>query len=365
MVGGEPDERVLRMDRSETTDAGQEREEQILGHETPGEEADDGCGLAAEDGAKGDADGAPDGRGGHGSDEQQSRLSVVERVVDAAPGEAHVTDAEAERLAGNAEDGPGEQAGAKLRAQHTRASRVEQEGRPDRAVAVLAGHQHDPREGREDAGQAADAQQRALVVGREELRLLGEQPRQQREEEDDADHPQDQARCRTRRPDLQELRPELALHAACSAVSPRKTSSSEELSPISSWIGTLAANAMSPPCSVVVPYASTGWSLPALNRIPARPRASRSRAVSGVRMRTDPVARLVSCSSDDSTTSLPWLLISTSSTVCATSARTWLEIRTVRCPAAKSRRKSRSQWTPVGSSPLAGSSRINSSGSPS
>ena len=58
-------------------------------------------------------------------------------------------------------------------------------------------------------------------------------------------------------------------------------------------------------------------------------------------------------------------MISTWSTVCATSARTWLETSTVRLPAAKSRRKSRSQRTPSGSRPFAGSSRTRSSGSPS
>ncbi len=43
---------------------------------------------------------------------------------------------------------------------------------------------------------------------------------------------------------------------------------------------------------------------------------------------------------------LPRLTTTTSSTVCATSASTWLEIRTVRPSAAKLRRKSRSQRMP-------------------
>ena len=57
-------------------------------------------------------------------------------------------------------------------------------------------------------------------------------------------------------------------------------------------------------------------------------------------------------------TSRPRFTISTRSTVCATSASTWLETSTVLPPAANVRRKSRSQRTPSGSSPLAGSSRI-------
>ena len=48
-------------------------------------------------------------------------------------------------------------------------------------------------------------------------------------------------------------------------------------------------------------------------------------ATSEVRTRTEPPTRAVNCSRDDSTTSLPRLMIRTWSTVCATSASTWLE----------------------------------------
>src|SRR3954454_23044256 len=50
-------------------------------------------------------------------------------------------------------------------------------------------------------------------------------------------------------------------------------------------------------------------------------------------------------------------MTTTSSTVWATSERTWLESSTVRPSLARPRRKSRSQRMPSGSSPLAGSSR--------
>src|SRR6266540_1556921 len=58
-------------------------------------------------------------------------------------------------------------------------------------------------------------------------------------------------------------------------------------------------------------------------------------------------------------------MITTWSTVWATSARTWLETSTVRPWSAKLRRNPRSQWIPSGSRPLAGSSRTRISGSPS
>ena len=66
-------------------------------------------------------------------------------------------------------------------------------------------------------------------------------------------------------------------------------------------------------CSVVVSICS-------------RRSASASRGSSELRTRTEPPTRAVSCSSEDSTTSSPRLMISTWSTVCATSASTWLEI---------------------------------------
>ena len=58
-------------------------------------------------------------------------------------------------------------------------------------------------------------------------------------------------------------------------------------------------------------------------------------------------------------------MITTSSMLCASSARTWLEIRTVRPSPARRLRKPRSQRMPSGSRPLDGSSRTSVSGSPS
>ena len=97
-----------------------EGEEQVLGDEAPGEEADDGSYLVAENGAEADADPAPEGGAGHGAQEEQSRLRVVEREVDAAAGEARVTDTEAECRTGDSEDDPGEHARSNFGAQHAR-----------------------------------------------------------------------------------------------------------------------------------------------------------------------------------------------------------------------------------------------------
>ena len=63
-------------------------------------------------------------------------------------------------------------------------------------------------------------------------------------------------------------------------------------------------------------------------------------------------------------TNRPWLMITTRSTVWATSARTWLDTSTLPPSAANARRKSRSQRIPSGSRPFAGSSSTSSSGSP-
>ena len=78
----------------------------------------------------------------------------------------------------------------------------------------------------------------------------------------------------------------------------------------------------------------------------------------GCRRRRAPRARpCVAC-----TTNLPRWMITTSSTICSTSARTWLEMKIVRPSAARERRSSRSQRIPCGSSPFAGSSSTRTRG---
>src|SRR5580765_3596830 len=265
MLGRELDQRVLCMNGPEAAQTGEEAEDQVLGDEPPREQTDDRSDLATDDRAHADADCAPEGCAGDCAEKKECDLPAVEGEVDAAAGEARVTDPEAEPSAEDSENRPGEDARSDLGSKDARASRREQERRPDRPVPVLARHRHDPGKGGEHAREISHAEQVALISGRDEMRRLGEQACKQREEENDPDHPQHHADCRTRRPDFQELRPKLAGHAALSSVSPRKTSSSEEPSLTSSWIGTFAAKAMSPTCSLVVPYTSTVSFSPALN----------------------------------------------------------------------------------------------------
>src|SRR5690242_5394375 len=59
----------------------------------------------------------------------------------------------------------------------------------------------------------------------------------------------------------------------------------------------------------------------------------------------------------------PWLMIATRVQICCTSLSTWLEMKTVLPEAARPRSRSRISTMPAGSRPLAGSSRINRSGS--
>ena len=100
-------------------------------------------------------------------------------------------------------------------------------------------------------------------------------------------------------------------------------------------------------------------------RLTAAPR-SRSSGLAGAppageRTRTTGVARPRDWPMGPCASSLPLLMMSTSSTVCSTSASTWLETSTVVPSAARSRRKVRSQRMPSGSRPLAGSSSSSTS----
>src|SRR5262249_31411074 len=328
-----------------------EGEEETVDGQPPGQQADDRADLAADDRADRDADHAPEGDGGEPAPDQEHRLSGGEGEGDAACVECEGADPVSERLADEAEGDPGKEAGCGLGGEHVRASGIEEERRFDRAVAVFTGDQHAAGEGGEDVGDAADVEEAALVLGGRQVRGLGEEAAQEREEDDQADHPGYEPERGAGRADLEQLRADLVEHGCSLAVSWRKTSSSEELSATSSESGTPAAKAIWPTRSLLVPCASSACSFVELISICSRSSAARSRSGSGVRMRTEPVARAVSWASGDSVTRRPWLMISTWSTVCATSASTWLETSTVRPRVAKSRRKSRSQRTPPGARP--------------
>ena len=91
----------------------------------------------------------------------------------------------------------------------------------------------------------------------------------------------------------------------------------------------------------------------------------RGRSSCGRGVRTTTLPPAVSSETEPCFTIRPWWITTTSSTVCATSASTWLETSTVRPSPAIARRKSRSQRMPWGSRPLAGSSSTSTCGSPS
>ena len=80
-------------------------------------------------------------------------------------------------------------------------------------------------------------------------------------------------------------------HGCGSDVSSRKTSSSEETSAMSSWIGTPAANARSPSLSVLTPAPSSPCSFRVVASICSCRNASSSVVRFGVRTRTEPPTR--------------------------------------------------------------------------
>ena len=88
VVGGEPDECVAGVDRGVAADGWDECDQEVLGDEAPGKQADDRADLAADDRAESDADRAPECGAGDGAEQEQRGLAAVEDEVDAASIEA-------------------------------------------------------------------------------------------------------------------------------------------------------------------------------------------------------------------------------------------------------------------------------------
>src|SRR6476660_6190237 len=365
MVGGHPGEGVLCATGREAADRGNEPEQEVLDDEDPHEHADDGADLVAHDRPEADADPAPERGRRERAEPELDERTPTERAVDPSSREDAETDREREPLADQRKNDPRKQARDVLGRDHDPAARREHERRPDRPKSVLARDDQDPREGGEEGGEAADTEEVPLIVRGGQVFPARQEAGQQDEQQHEREQAHDQPDRRPRRPDLQELGADLVDHwISRSAVSSRKTSSSEDASFTSSCRTTPPAAATSPTRSLVVPRTNRTPSV-SVASIPSRANASRSAPACGERTRTDPPTRAVSWPSVDSTMIRPRLMIRTRSTVCATSASTWLDTSTVRPPAANERRKSRSQRTPSGSSPFAGSSRTSSSGSPS
>src|SRR4029453_581533 len=265
---------------------------------------------------------------------------------------------------------PGQGIGDQFGRHHPAAVGGDQEGLGDGLVAELPGHAKEAQQqrgarqerhrGGDDRGQAVGRQRRAAVppgVG------AGGGHRGDREGGHDGGHAVEEAGGAQ----LSELGADKTGHdpAPCWLVSWRKTSSRLEPAAPISWMTIPAAAAAVPTTSVVVPTASS-WSAPSgLAWMPWA--ASSDRRVSAWGGRAPPswAGRAVRAARVDWVTSRPEAMITTWSTVWATSARTWLETSTVRPWWASSRRNQRSQWTPSGSRPLAGPSRISTWGAPS
>src|SRR5205823_5945941 len=156
-----------------------------------------------------------------------------------------------------------------------------------------------------------------------------EEPVEQDEEEDQRDHPGEQAEVRSRRAHLPQLGEELVDAHHSSAVNSRNTSSRDDDSWTSSCSTTPARSAISPTRPLEAPSTSSPSPSSDVRRTPSASSSRRSRSTSGERTRTAPPTRAVSAASGENVTSLPLLMIATWSTVCATSASTWLETRTV------------------------------------
>jgi AAA ATPase containing von Willebrand factor type A (vWA) domain len=105
----------------EAADGGDEGEEEVFGDEAPGEQADDGADLAADDRAESDADRSPERRARDGAEQEEGDLVAVEGEVDAAAGECGVADCEAESFGDDAEDEAGEESGCELGGEDARA----------------------------------------------------------------------------------------------------------------------------------------------------------------------------------------------------------------------------------------------------
>src|SRR5436190_952982 len=235
----------------------------------------------------------------------------------------------------------------RLRHQDPAPVRRHEERRCDGSVPVLPGGPHYAQDERDQAGDADVAQERAPVVLTDGVaRRQRDHDDQHRQRDRDEAQPPEGARC----PELEELGGDQRAHAtspSVSRVSSRKTSSSEgsARSATSSWSVIPFWAASSPTCSG---GRSPTVSSPGCTCVAAGPRSSASRSACGLRTRTValPAPRAVSPVSVECARRRPRWITTTSSTVCETSERTWLDTRIVRPSAASERRKSRSQRIP-------------------
>src|ERR687897_1293255 len=232
-------------------------------------------------------------------------------------------------------------------------------------VSKLVRDDRDPENDREEHGEPDGVDQAELEVERASV-LVFRRPDLAGGADPGQKHDHDQIRPpRADRADLEQLRANECAHCVVSPpVSSRKTSSRVARS-IESSCSTMLFAAASSPIRSGGRSATSVVSSSSVTVAPCAASSERSRDASGLRTRVPPCAPASTSAIDACWMSLPRWMITTRSTVCATSASTWLETRIVRPSAASERRRSRSQRTPAGSRPFAGSSSTSTSGSPS
>src|SRR6266511_2858630 len=342
-------------------DVGKQPLDDRLDDEQPAEHDHDRAHLVREHEADADAERRPQGREDECRPEDGPRVRRVE--LEAAGREPDRRDRDRECGRDRPDRGAEDRRRDRLRSHDTLAYRRDEICLRDRPVPVLARRGEQP----EDEREQSDEPERAEVVprgvgGREILvECRGMHVAEERHDREQSEHEGERG---ARRPRLQQLGPDERDHETASRVNSRKTSSSVDDSAVSSCSTMPLAAATSPTRSGEDVRATKRSSATAAVSIPSAASASRSRAACGLRTRTPAVARACTSASDSCATSRPRLMITTESTVCAISARTWLETNTVPPRVAYARRKSRSQRMPCGSRPFAGSSRSSTSGSP-
>jgi hypothetical protein len=156
-------------------------EQQVLDHEPPCQEADDRAHLVAHDHADAHPDPAPQSGSHEGSQREQLVVVSMQGERDAAPVQDHRADPHREQLSHRGEHESGQEACNDLGGDHLPTARVEQERRPDRAEPVFARHEEDAGKCREHPGEAADAEQVALVLLSGQARDRAQEPSQQHE----------------------------------------------------------------------------------------------------------------------------------------------------------------------------------------
>src|SRR5918993_795089 len=301
---GQAAERLTAGERQPRLEVADELSDQPFDERDPGQGGSDGGGQVADQRAEGDPDGGEGSVAGDAAGEGAPQVVVGQVERAAVRGDGHRGGEDRRDGEHEPEDGTDGGVDGQLGGDHPAAARGGQVGVGDGLVPVLARHRRDPEDEREQRHHTG-------VGDRVDGRLGLGHVCPARNFTGDADDDQ---------------------HRSGGEQQPRATDGAQ----LAELVGDEGGHGRS---------LSDGW----WASVRRRKEASRSpRSSSG------PANR-----------SRPWWMITTWSTVWATSLRTWLEIRMVRPSSARSPSRPRSHAMPAGSSPLAGSSSSNTGGSPS